>query len=110
MLAFIQNTPFVNVPIPVEVLAPWLDFFKKNAPGSEVQLLRAFALGSAMAGLDDKDPETCLTAGARQFLLIYDQFIRENPLLKLADVNELKSAVDHGDVPGFFKRRATSRK
>ena len=110
VLAYIQKTPFLNVPIPVEVLTPWLDFFKRNAPGSELQLLRAFALGSAQAALDDKDPETCLTAGAKQFLLIYDQFIRENPLLRLAGVNELKSAVEHGDVPGFLKRRATGRK
>lgn len=110
VLAYIQKTPFVNVPIPTAVLAPWLDVFKANAPGSEIQLLRAFALGSAQAGLNDADPDTCLTAGAKQFLLIYDHFIRENPLLKVPDVDELKSAVEHGDVPGFMKRRAMGRR
>ncbi|MBX7208365.1 MAG: hypothetical protein K1X78_08655 [Verrucomicrobiaceae bacterium] len=110
VLAYIQKTPFVNVPIPVEALAPWLDVFKSNAPGSELQLLRAFALGSARAGLDEADAAACLTAGAKQFLLIYDRFIRENPLLKVPGVDELKSAVEHNDVAAFLKRRAVERK
>lgn len=110
VLAYIQKTPFVNVPIPTAVLAPWLDFFKANAPGSEIQLLRAFALGSAQAGLDDADPDICMTSGAKQFLAIYDHFIHENPLLKVPDVDELKSAVEHGDVPGFMKRRAMGKR
>jgi len=110
VLAYIQKTPFVTVPIPIEVLSPWLDHFKRNAPGSEMQLLRAFTLGSAQAGLDEKDPGTCLTAGAKQFLLIYNQFIRENPLLRLADIDNLKSAVEHNDVPGFLSRRAAGKK
>lgn len=110
VLAYVQKTPFVNVPIPADVLAPWLDAFKASAPGSEIQLLRAFALGSAQAGLNDADTDTCLAAGAKQFLLIYDHFIHENPLLKVSDVDELKSAVEHGDVPGFMKRRAMARK
>jgi hypothetical protein len=110
VLAYIQKTPFVTVPIPVESLAPWLDHFKKTAPGSEMQLLRAFALGSAQAGLDEKDADTCLTAGAKQFLLIYNQIIRQNPLLKLADIDELAAAVDQNDAAGFLKRRAMGRK
>lgn len=110
VLAYIQKTPLVTVPIPVESLAPWLDHFKKVSPGSEMRLLRGFALGSAQAGLNDEEPDACLTAGAKQFLLIYNQLIRQNPLLKLADVDELASAVDHGDAPGFLKRRAMGRK
>lgn len=110
VLAYIQKTPFVGVPIPVESLAPWLEHFKRNAPGSELQLLRGFALGSARAGLDDKDPDACLTAGAKQFLEIYNLFIRDVPLLKIRDVEDLKAAVEHNDVPAFLKRRAMGQK
>lgn len=110
VLAYIQKTPFVNVPIPVEALAPWLDQFKKVAPGSEMQLLRGFALGSAQAGLNDAEPETALTAGAKQFLLIYNEFIHQNPLLRIPEIDDLKSAVEHNDVAAYLKRRAMGGK
>ena len=110
VLAYIQKTPFVTVPIPVEAIAPWLDQFKKLAPGSEIQLLRAFAMGSAQAGLNDAEPETALTAGAKQFLEIYNEFVRQNPLLRISTVGDLKSAVEHNDVAGYLKRRAMGGK
>lgn len=106
VLAYIQKTPFVNVPIPVDALAPWLDQFKRLAPGSEIQLLRAFAMGSAQAGLNDAETEVALTSGARQFLEIYGRFIHQNPLLRIAGIDDLKSAVEHNDVAAFLKRRA----
>lgn len=110
VLAYIQKTPFVNVPIPVEALAPWLDQFKKLAPGSEIQLLRAFAMGSAQAGLNDAEPEISLTAGAKQFLEIYNEFVRQNPLLRISGISELKSAVEHNDVAAFLRQRAMGGK
>ena len=104
VLAYIEKTPFLAVPIPIEALAPWLDHFKKIAPGTEMQLLRAFVIGSAQAALNESDPDTALTAGARQFLLIYQELTRRNPTLALPAVADLAAAVQRGEAPAFIKR------
>lgn len=110
VLAYIKQTPFVTVPIPVEAISPWLDQFKKIAPGSEMQLLRAFALGSAQVALSDGDLDACLTAGTKQFLLIYDQLVRGNPLLKIPAVEDLRAATVRGTAPALLKSLAAGGK
>lgn len=109
VLAYIQKTPFVPAPIPPQPLTSWIAHFKQQSPGSEAHLLRAFVMGSAQAGLNESDPDTCLTAGAKQFLLVYDELIKQNPALKLAQVDELAAAVNKGDAAAYLKNKSRGR-
>ena len=110
VLAYVQKTPFVNVPIPNQPLVSWLEHFKQEAPGTETQLLRAFAMGSAQLGLDEKSPEECLNAGAKQFLYIYGMLLPRHPTLRHPGVLELAEAVKSGDAAGYLKKNAVGAK
>jgi hypothetical protein len=106
VLAYVQKTPFVSAPIPAQPLASWLEHCKNEAPGTETHLLRAFAMGSAQLGLDEKPTEECLNAGAKQFLYIYGQLLATHPRISLAGVAELSEAVKAGDAAGYLMRKA----
>jgi hypothetical protein len=110
VLAYVQKTPFVNVPIPNQPLVTWLEHFKQEAPGTETQLLRAFAMGSAQLGLEEKSPEECLNAGAKQFLYIYGMLLSKHPTLRHPGVVELAAAVQAGDGAGYLLKNAQGAK
>lgn len=106
VLAYVQKTPFVSAPVPPEPLTTWMEHFRQQSPGSETHLLRAFVIGSAQAGLNESDPDTCLAAGAKQFLLVYHELSRRNPALKFAAVDELAAAVEKGQAAAYLKDKS----
>lgn len=106
VLAYLKQTPFVFAPVPAEPITSWLDHFKKISPGAESHLLRAFVLGSAQAAMNEMDSPTCLTAGAKQFLLVYQELVKRQPELRHPPVEELAAAADKGQAAAFLMQRA----
>ncbi len=110
VLAYVQKTPFINAPVPTQPLVGWLEHFKEVAPSSETHLLRAFAMGSAQAALNDADPETALVAGAKQFLLVYREMLKQSPQLKYPEIEELDAAVQKGQGAAWLGKKMLEKK
>lgn len=105
VLAYLKQSPFFPIHIPEHPVAVWLERCKSVAPGTEDHLLRGFMLGSAKAAFEEKDAETCLNAGARQFARVYRHLLLQNPKIALPEIEQFVAAAEKDKAAAWLKEK-----
>ena len=96
VLAYLKGASDLPISIPEYPVQDWLELCKKQAPGTEEHLLRAFMLGSAKRAFAGGNARDCLNAGAAQFAKIYRELLAKHPSLSVPSIDAFLSAAMEG--------------
>lgn len=76
---FSKESPVLEITLPGEALTPALDELAANAPGTEMDLLRAYIVGSGAKTLMDESIDSRLAEGARLMTVVYELLKKKDP-------------------------------
>jgi hypothetical protein len=96
VLAYLKGASDLPISIPEYPVQDWLEVCKKQAPGTEEHLLRAFMLGSAKRAFAGGNARECLNAGAVQFAKIYRELLAKHPSLSVPGIDAFLAAAMEG--------------
>jgi hypothetical protein len=102
VLGYLDKSPMVPVLLPQPPLTVWAEEMEKLVPNSGAQILRAYVITGAMAAMEDKNSNTCLTLACQQVVRIYLELQRLQPQLRHDGLDAMTRAVERGEVAAWF--------
>ncbi|MCA1962870.1 MAG: hypothetical protein LDL31_02870 [Prosthecobacter sp.] len=96
VLAYLKGAPDLPISIPEHPVQDWLEICKKQAPGTDEHLLRAFMLGAARQAFAGGSAKECINAGAVQFAKIYRALLGKHPELNVPGIDAFLAATAEG--------------
>ena len=102
---FSKESPVLEITLPGEALTPALDELATFAPGAEMDLLRAYIVGSGAKTLMDQSIDARLEEGARLMTVVYDLIKKKDPKAKSPFMDELVKVVAEKKAADWLRKR-----
>jgi hypothetical protein len=110
VLGYLDKSPMVPVLLPQPPLTVWAEEMEKLVPNAGAQFLRAYVITGAMAAMEGKDSNSCLTLACQQVVRVYLEMQRLQPTIRYEGLEALTRAVERGEAAKWLQQQMAEKK